>query len=131
MPDYLYFLLPVMIVLFLTFHPGTLMSHVLEWAQNQYEADTVLTQNVVCLLKVLPYVLRGAVKRVSPVVKQCANWAWKTITLNDDCTVQGRADVGMVTTYFMFGQHEIWAPAILAMTFMYFVMRFVVGTPEV
>jgi hypothetical protein len=108
--NYLCFLLPIMIMLFLISPSRTMLSHVFEWAENQYETETVL----------------------SHVLERATNWARKTIVRNvrSARTIQASlVNVGTVS-FWAYGHDGIWASAILAMEFIYFFIRFLIGPPH-
>jgi hypothetical protein len=108
--NYLCFLLPIMILLFLISPSRTMLSHVIEWAENQYETETVL----------------------SHIFERASNWAKKTIVRNAINARTVRASLVNVGTvsFWAYGEDEIWALAILAVALMYIGIRFLIGPPH-
>jgi hypothetical protein len=96
-----------MIMLVLISHSGTMLSQGVEWAENQYETEAVVS-----------HVLKRSTNVMMQVLKKSNNWAKNTM------------DFGTMMSYLVCGHREIWAPAILAMALMAFVIRFLIIPPE-
>jgi hypothetical protein len=96
-----------MIMLVLISHSGTMLSQGVEWAENQYETEAVVS-----------HVLKRSTNVMMQVLKKSNNWAKNTM------------DFGTMMSYLVYGHREIWAPAILAMALMAFVIRFLIIPPE-
>jgi hypothetical protein len=93
-------------------HSGSVLSHILEGsihlAQDQHETEEVLSHVM--------------------------NWSFdltkKMIIRNARAIQANFVDFGVMTSYLAYGQHEIWAPMILVIFMMYFLMRFLISPDD-
>ncbi len=106
--NYLYLLLPIMIILYLRYRSTTVLSHAADWAKDQYETEAIL----------------------SHMLKRTFPWAKKALIesarrIQDSCV-----DIGVVISYWACGHNDIWAPTLLVIAMMYFLIRFLLTPPD-